>query len=1157
MVVTFVAPLLSAIPVGVKTAQAVNTKIRQEINILDSILSATSGNYATSSEIVTLEPSKYTGATYYFEVVAKADGGAHFNVTLRNATSSEIVSTVDAFAISYRRFRSVAFTAPGDATQYKVTIDNTAGISKYVNAARIIILQDSASITNTQTQIEIGSATTTASNTTTLPLQSPKYWYYDSSKWDPTPTFYAEVSFQNTQTSSSTVYATPGTFSYTVTTPATSYTQVEAWGGGGGGGGAASGGGGGGGGAYARSTTTPGTSTHTLVVGDVTSRETDGNNSTYDTTVVVAEGGRAANNATGGAGGNGTVSVGDVEEPGGAGGNADTGPDTGGGGGGSGGPSGGGSNGQGGQASVGGGGGTANCECTNTYQANGGNGGEGGSGTSAVTGGNGGGGSDTSNATGGSGGSPGGGGGGGDSTSAISVGASGQIKLTETHGGVGIAIEEDDGSFANWTFKAQIVSNGISTTTSSNTRSSSFTPTTGRNYRIVASTTASGATYNIFNAKIVADQSGGDISGASNTHSKSVNAQNLAPTDLFFNPDGTKMFTLDNVNDSVDQYTLSTAYDVSTATYDSKTYSFTVEESDAWGLSFSTDGTSMYTLGQTTKKVHQYTLGTPFDVSTAAYSSKLYDATPDNLFSLRGLHFSSDGTKMYLVSVNTDDVSQYTLGTPFDVSTASSDSKSYTFTEDTNPQGVYFNSDGTKMYMIGSTNDSVYQYSLSVAYDVSTATYDSISKLISGEENDPQGIFFKADDSEFYIIGTTNDTVYQYTIFDGVASLETQYLLANKLFAAGTSLQDFDTLFDPDNEWGSVTNVYIHEANSVSGGTSDVKLQYATALNETPIDITGSTITDVVEREQSSSMTMLSTASTTDVIATSNNSNLYASRILVQVTISVTNDPALSQLHYRWRYDNGSETTAVFRAAEDTALTSGIYLGDRVRLRLMVSNTGGSATDYTYLLEHASSSCSSGWISVPTLKTHNPHWIMDMSGRLEDGASTTDVASGLTNPSGTFVPGYFKSTGNTTGPVTLDQDEFTEHEFSIVSTNLVSTGTTYCFRVTNAGSATGFTYTKTPQISVLPVSSFQGGGGNNESNGSGAIRTGGGPSGGGAGGAGGEQGGSGSQQGGGGAGGGGGGDSGFLFPFKFFSVESKIFTLPDFKLTFLNIFNLK
>jgi len=47
----------------------------------------------------------------------------------------------------------------------------------------------------------------------------------------------------------------------------------------------------------------------------------------------------------------------------------------------------------------------------------------------------------------------------------------------------------------------------------------------------------------------------------------SVAAQDTAPSDVAFSSDGTKMFVLGNDGDAVNEYTLTTAFDVSTASF--------------------------------------------------------------------------------------------------------------------------------------------------------------------------------------------------------------------------------------------------------------------------------------------------------------------------------------------------------------------------------------------------------------------------------------------------------------------------------------------------------------------------------------------------------------------------------------------------------------
>jgi DNA-binding beta-propeller fold protein YncE len=202
-----------------------------------------------------------------------------------------------------------------------------------------------------------------------------------------------------------------------------------------------------------------------------------------------------------------------------------------------------------------------------------------------------------------------------------------------------------------------------------------------------------------------------DITTASYQRSKSVTTEDIYPTGMAFNSDGTKMYILGNVNDSVFQYSLSTAYDVSTASYDSVSFSVTSQDTQPYGLAFNTDGTKMFVGGNTGDDVNEYALSTGFDISTASYTQNFSVASQET--NIRHVSFKPDGTRMYIVGL-ADDVYEYKLTTAFDLSTASFFQTFAMNTEDTSTHGITFNSDGTKMFMVGQSQDKVFQYSTPV-----------------------------------------------------------------------------------------------------------------------------------------------------------------------------------------------------------------------------------------------------------------------------------------------------------------------------------------------------------------------------------------------------------------------------------------------------------
>ena len=253
------------------------------------------------------------------------------------------------------------------------------------------------------------------------------------------------------------------------------------------------------------------------------------------------------------------------------------------------------------------------------------------------------------------------------------------------------------------------------------------------------------------------------LSGASyDGVSFSTGSQDISPREVRFNADGTKMYISGATNDAVYQYTLSTAYDVSTASYDSVSFSVASQDTSPSALWINNDGTKFYILGGGNDSVFQYSMSTAYDLSTASYDSVSFSVASQDTSPL-GLAFNSDGSKMYFSGGLTDTVYQYTLSTPYNVGTASYDSVSFNVAaQETTPFGLFFNTTGTKLFVVGNNTDAVDQYSLSSAYNIGTASYDSVSYSIT-EDSNPLGVSFNPDGSKMYITGIGVAGIYQYS----------------------------------------------------------------------------------------------------------------------------------------------------------------------------------------------------------------------------------------------------------------------------------------------------------------------------------------------------------------------------------------------------------
>ena len=246
--------------------------------------------------------------------------------------------------------------------------------------------------------------------------------------------------------------------------------------------------------------------------------------------------------------------------------------------------------------------------------------------------------------------------------------------------------------------------------------------------------------------------------------SLSVSARDTNPYDLCFGDSGLKLYILGQTNDTIYQYNLTVAYDISTATFATKSFSVTSQETVPSGIAFSSDGTKCYIVGTASDNIRQYTLSTAWDISTASYSTKTLSILTQDTTSA-ALAFSSDGTKAYIIGDTNNTIYQYTLSTAWDISTGSYASKSLNVTtQEGNPSGMCFNPTGTILYVGGFSTDAIYQYTLSTAWDISTATYASKSVSIVLQDGDSRGIAINSDGTAIYVIGGTTALVWQFPI---------------------------------------------------------------------------------------------------------------------------------------------------------------------------------------------------------------------------------------------------------------------------------------------------------------------------------------------------------------------------------------------------------
>ncbi|MDA8866113.1 hypothetical protein N9H77_01245 [Porticoccaceae bacterium] len=277
-----------------------------------------------------------------------------------------------------------------------------------------------------------------------------------------------------------------------------------------------------------------------------------------------------------------------------------------------------------------------------------------------------------------------------------------------------------------------------------------------------------------------------------------VDAQEAQINGVWLGDSGTKMYVIGAASDDLHQYALSTAYDVSTATFtQTNTSGFGGNPQSLWFNNGSdpitidavvhNTGQLLVTVDGGSDQLRSYKLSTAWDISTRSASAvTVRDFTTNVDTNPTGIAFSNDGSKIILcgsgskVANENDIIYSYNLSSPYDIDTISTSTSGGTnanapdakvnladFSDFIVPVGlpsdIQFSADGTTLYLVCKDRDDVITFTLGTAFDITTMTYNGHLGQFWDEGN-LSSIWVDYDNNIALIGGQTNDKVRQYTV---------------------------------------------------------------------------------------------------------------------------------------------------------------------------------------------------------------------------------------------------------------------------------------------------------------------------------------------------------------------------------------------------------
>lgn len=352
---------------------------------------------------------------------------------------------------------------------------------------------------------------------------------------------------------------------------------------------------------------------------------------------------------------------------------------------------------------------------------------------------------------------------------------------------------------------------------------------------------------------------------------------------------GSNLFVLDD-DQKLHSYSASVAYDITSLAYDSASFdcSTQITSINDEGFDVSTDGTRIIVTNTTA--LFQYNLTTPFDLSTCSYSSKTISIS-GSVSNASGVRSDPSGKILSVTDLTNDDITQFLLGSPFDLSTLNTTPiATFSFASQAGSGAGYsmeWGDDGSKFYIpIDTGSGAIFaQYSTGgyslynsssvsgagtalitmqgVLYGVIGGNLYSFSEgggtTLIGAVAAATGI---ATDGT-YIVITTGGQPFAYDATNGIQSITDADLLDAKTVAYVDSQFIFDqpdgqfstsALGDPTDissldtataeaEGDDVVAVYAHEQRAYICGSETIELWDTTGVGRPPLDRQ-----DVIER---------------------------------------------------------------------------------------------------------------------------------------------------------------------------------------------------------------------------------------------------------------------------------------------------------------------
>ena len=229
--------------------------------------------------------------------------------------------------------------------------------------------------------------------------------------------------------------------------------------------------------------------------------------------------------------------------------------------------------------------------------------------------------------------------------------------------------------------------------------------------------------------------------------------------DLEFRSNGIEVFFIQPIGDFI-KFHMNVDWNISTASYFSNELTGVV---DYQGISWKSDGTKFFAINSGGgDRIDSYDVPEIWNQTNAVLTGNF--SLAGIATAPRGLWVSSDGLTCMVLDNNNDSIVQLNMSTSWDIGAMSDPGIAFDLNAGaglTNPTGVAFSKDLLTMYVTDSNNDGVTQFSLSSPLDITSAVDTGNFLLLPDDAVD---VFLRPDDSLLYVGLRFDDRIQMYSL---------------------------------------------------------------------------------------------------------------------------------------------------------------------------------------------------------------------------------------------------------------------------------------------------------------------------------------------------------------------------------------------------------